>query len=135
LWGLCRVDKHFVTIGICSRHIRNTLTLYTGFLAYIFTIPFSVYFLPFSLSIPSPFPCVDLPRICATLLFLALLFYVPSLRLHLLVFWGFAFFLSPLGGVDFFSGFGWLWMTMVFHFHTLSFPFLSFPSLAFYDKN
>ena len=73
LWGLCRVDKHFVTIGICSRHIRNTLTLYTGFLAYTFSVPFSVYFLTFSLSIPSPFPCVDLPCICATLLFLALL--------------------------------------------------------------
>lgn len=76
LWGLCRVDKHFVTIGICSRHIRNTLTLHTGFLAYTFSIPFSVYFLTFSLSIPSPFPCVDLPCIYATLLSLAILFYI-----------------------------------------------------------
>jgi len=105
LWGLCRVDKRFVTIGICSRHIRNTLALHAGFLAYTFSIPFSVYFLTFSLSIPSPFPCVDLPCICATLLSLAILFIFLFPSTSLVGILGFAalrtFFPSPLGGVDF----------------------------------
>jgi len=78
--------------------------------------------LTFSLSIPSPFPCVDLPCLYATLPLLALLFYFLSLRLHPGLLLCGHFFSFSLGRCWLsFGFFGWLLMTTVFYFHTLSF--------------